>query len=190
MRELKSLCGGGVPSSHPSLGLSVFFLFFFFRARVLANNIHPWHRHRLALSRSRGRQHLSSQPRTRTLATLACRPPPTGRRRWRCSVLANAPPCYHVQTPHFQSNFLASARGAREWSSRCAGWAGGGLGAFFRISEASVGRGGPLRASLSSTESSARQSAVLGPLSVLGRVRLACTPPWHVGRTTYPRTPR
>ena len=26
---LKSLCGGGVPSSHPSLGLSVFFLSFF-----------------------------------------------------------------------------------------------------------------------------------------------------------------
>ena len=26
MNELKSLCGGGVPSSHPSLGLSVFFL--------------------------------------------------------------------------------------------------------------------------------------------------------------------
>ena len=25
--SLKSLCGGGVPSSHPSLGLSVFFLF-------------------------------------------------------------------------------------------------------------------------------------------------------------------
>jgi len=24
--SLKSLCGGGVPSSHPSLGLSVFFL--------------------------------------------------------------------------------------------------------------------------------------------------------------------
>ena len=74
-----------------------------------------------------------------------------------------------------------------------AGVRGGREGAwehFFRISEASVGRGGPLRASLSSTESSARQSAVLGPLSVLGRARLACTPPWHVGRTTYPRTPR
>ena len=27
--SLKSLCGGGVPSSHPSLGLSVFFLSFF-----------------------------------------------------------------------------------------------------------------------------------------------------------------
>jgi len=27
---LKSLCGGGVPSSHPSLGLSVFFLSFLF----------------------------------------------------------------------------------------------------------------------------------------------------------------
>ena len=27
--DLKSLCGGGVPSSHPSLGLSVFFLSFF-----------------------------------------------------------------------------------------------------------------------------------------------------------------
>jgi len=26
--SLKSLCGGGVPSSHPSLGLSVFFLSF------------------------------------------------------------------------------------------------------------------------------------------------------------------
>ena len=25
-RHLKSLCGGGVPSSHPSLGLHVFFL--------------------------------------------------------------------------------------------------------------------------------------------------------------------
>ena len=25
--SLKSLCGGGVPSSHPSLGFSVFFLF-------------------------------------------------------------------------------------------------------------------------------------------------------------------
>ena len=24
--QLKSLCGGGVPSSHPSLGLAVFFL--------------------------------------------------------------------------------------------------------------------------------------------------------------------
>ena len=61
------------------------------------------------------------------------------------------PASYHVQTPLFNSNFLASARGAREWSSRCAGWAGGGLAAFFRISEASVGRGGPLRASLSTT---------------------------------------
>ena len=27
--SLKSLCGGGVPFSHPSLGLSVFFLSFF-----------------------------------------------------------------------------------------------------------------------------------------------------------------
>ena len=31
--SLKSLCGGGVPSSHPSLGLSVFFLSFFFGLR-------------------------------------------------------------------------------------------------------------------------------------------------------------
>ena len=29
--SLKSLCGGGVPSSHPSLGLSVFFLSFYTR---------------------------------------------------------------------------------------------------------------------------------------------------------------
>ena len=28
--SLKSLCGGGVPSSHPSLGLSIFFLSFFY----------------------------------------------------------------------------------------------------------------------------------------------------------------
>jgi len=35
---LKSLCGGGVPSSHPSLGLSVFFLSFFF---LFVTSSHP-----------------------------------------------------------------------------------------------------------------------------------------------------
>ena len=34
LHSLKSLCGGGVPSSHPSLGLSVFFLSFFLHAHA------------------------------------------------------------------------------------------------------------------------------------------------------------
>jgi len=34
--SLKSLCGGGVPSSHPSLGLSVFFLSFFYAGTTRA----------------------------------------------------------------------------------------------------------------------------------------------------------
>ena len=33
---LNSLCGGGVPSSHPSLGLSVFFLSFFLGIKDVA----------------------------------------------------------------------------------------------------------------------------------------------------------
>ena len=43
--SLKSLCGGGVPSSHPSLGLSVFFLsfFFLFLLRRFTSVAFSWH---------------------------------------------------------------------------------------------------------------------------------------------------
>ena len=49
--SLKSLCGGGVPSSHPSLGLSVFFLSFFTLgtglARTGTNTGTPHHKKRI-----------------------------------------------------------------------------------------------------------------------------------------------
>jgi len=42
---LKSLCGGGVPSSHPSIGLSVLFSFFLYTGHGEDWRAAHWHQH-------------------------------------------------------------------------------------------------------------------------------------------------
>jgi len=112
--SLKSLCGGGVPSSHPSLGMSVFFLCLFkgVEWRGLAPCERAGRGARCASVRSI-LQMVRSSPQSRTGShshqggevwlrdpekARACSSLRRGRRMWRC-LLSPAPPVQLLLSP-------------------------------------------------------------------------------------------